>query len=464
MYIERRWLGTGLSIVVLAVLYVGWSQLWDRAFVQRAVGEQRSASKRIVPKGANAGGDFVAAAGTTNPWPQWRGPQRDGISPEKGLLDSWPAQGPPLAWKTSGLGGGFSSVAVTQGKIFTMGQFGGSDKLIALDAKNGSQLWATNAGTPEGAPNSTPTVDRDLVFGVTFGGDLLCAESATGKEVWKKSFRRDFGGTMMSGWGYSESVLVDGDRVICTPGSQQAMLAALDRRTGRVLWTTKMLSRSGSKGSDGAAYSSIVISHAAGTKQYVQLVGRGVIGVDASNGELLWGYNDIANGTANIPTPIVRDDFVFCSTGYGEGGTALLRLTKERGRINPQVVYYLPASKTQNHHGGAILLGKHIYMGHGHSNGFPLCLEFLTGKDVWRPGRGPGSGSAAVAYADGHLYFRYENGVMALIEATPDRYRVKGQFQIAIKNGESWPHPAIADGKLYLRDQDELACYDIRKH
>jgi outer membrane protein assembly factor BamB len=239
------------------------------------------------------------------------------------------------------------------------------------------------------------------------------------------------------------------------------MLAALDRRTGKVIWTTAIKPDDG--GNRGAAYSSIVISQAGGAKQYVQLVGAGVIGVDAANGELLWGYSEIANGTANIPTPIVRDDFVFCSTGYSDGGTALLRISGQRGRITPQVVYQLPADKTQNHHGGSILLGDHIYMGHGHNNGFPLCMEFQTGKDTWRPGRGPGTGSAAITYADGHLYFRYENAVMALIEATPEEYRLKGEFRIPINHGQSWAHPVIADGKLYLRDQHELVCFNIRK-
>jgi outer membrane protein assembly factor BamB len=240
------------------------------------------------------------------------------------------------------------------------------------------------------------------------------------------------------------------------------MLAALDKRTGKLIWGTPFPG-GGRKGSDGAGYSSIVVSRAAGIKQYVQLVGRGVIGVNAENGALLWGYNDVANGTANIPTPIVKDDYVFCSSGYDDGGSALLKLTGGRNRITPELVYAHPANKTQNHHGGMVLVGKHIYMGHGHTNGFPLCLDFMTGKDVWRPGRGPGEGSAAITYADGHLYFRYENGVMALIEATPQAYRLKGQFRIAIQHGKSWSHPVIAGGRLYLRDQSELVCYDVRK-
>ena len=444
----------------------------DREFALRQGGEnprQSDEKPKQSPSSKKSKGssrsEITLAKLSSAEWPQWRGPNRDGISTETGLLDSWPEEGPPLAWKAGGLGSGYSSVAITQGKIFTMGRINGTEKLIALNLEDGSLAWSANAGRGSGGadPNSTPTVAGDQVFSVSLEGDLLCAESATGKEIWRKNYAADFGGKMMSGWGFSESVLVDGDRVICTPGSQEAMLAALDRRTGNVIWRTKIPGRTGSKGNDGAAYSSIVISQAAGVKQYVQVVGRGAIGVDAKSGELLWGYNDVANGTANIPTPIVKDDYVFCSTGYGDGGSALLKLTGGRGGFTPQVVYSHPANKTQNHHGGMVLVGNHIYMGHGHNNGFPLCMEFLTGRDAWRPGRGPGEGSAAVTYADGHLYFRYENAVMALIEANPSAYRLKGQFKIAIHNGQSWPHPVVAGGKLYLRDQNDIVCYDVRK-
>lgn len=219
----------------------------------------------------------------------------------------------------------------------------------------------------------------------------------------------------------------------------------------------------GQAGGDGAAYSSIVISQGGGVKQYVQLVGRGVIGVAAKDGSFLWGYNRVANGTANIPTPIVKGDFVFCSTGY-QTGSALLKLSSAGGdKVQAEEVYFLDPKTMQNHHGGMLLVGDHVYCGHGHNEGFPLCVQLATGKEAWRPGRGAGSGSAAVAYADGHLYFRYQNGTMALLEANPQEYRLKGKFELASKRGESWPHPVIAHGKLYARDQDALLCYDIRE-
>lgn len=393
-------------------------------------------------------------------WPQWRGPNRDGISNEKGLLDAWTDKGPPLAWQSGGLGKGYSSVAISGGRIFTLGQRKGATELIALDLKDGKELWAAKVGG--GSPNCTPTVDGDLVFALGQNGDLICAETATGKVLWQKSFPKDFGGKMMSGWGYSESPLVDGDRLIVTPGSTKAIIAALKKRTGETIWTSSLPAGVGNRGKDGAAYSSIVISHACGVKQYVQLTGRGVVSVAAEDGTPLWSYNKVANGTANIPTPILQGDYVFCSSGYGTGA-ALLQVMKEGGGLVAKEIYFLSAKSMQNHHGGMILVGDHVYCGHGHNQGFPLCIDLKTGKEAWGPERGPGAGSAAILYADDHLYFRYENGVMALIEATPKAYKLKGSFKLASVKGKSWPHPVISGGKLYLRDQDTLMCYDLKK-
>lgn len=441
-------LGFGLLVVSLA-----WLLVLDAA--------------PVAAQGTNAGQNAPRLAAVTGGngryvWPQWRGPQRTGISEETGLLQSWPEGGPPLAWRVQGLGQGFSSVAVVDGKILTLGKFNADTKLIALKEADGSMLWSTTVGGG-GAPNCTPTVDGNLVYALSHGGDLLCAELATGREVWRKNFGKDFGGKMMSGWGYSESPLVDGDHLVCTPGSLNAMIAALNKRTGEVVWTAPMPDDVGSRGRDGAGYSSIVVGEGAGVRQYIQLVGRGLIAVDAANGKLLWTYNKIANGTANIPTPIVAGDYVFCSSGYGTG-SALLKLQRNAaGQIEVNEEYFKSGNDLQNHHGGMILVGDYVYLGHGHNNGFPVCIELRTGQDGWRPGRGPGSGSAAIAFADGHFYFRYENAVMALIEANPKEYKLKGTFTIAAKNGSSWPHPVIANGKLYLRDQHELLCYDIRQ-
>ena len=244
--------------------------------------------------------------------------------------------------------------------------------------------------------------------------------------------------------------------MIVTPGSDEALLVAFDKQTGKVVWQTKRPENVVSGGHGGAGYASIVISHGGGIKQYVQLVGGGL------DGKLLWSYTRVANGTANIPTPIVQDDLVFCSSGYGTG-SALLRLSAAGDGVQVQEEYFLGGNKMQNHHGGMILLDGFIYCGHGHNRGLPICIDMATGKATWGPERGVGGGSAAVVYADGHLYYRYENGVLALVEANPKNYHLKGKFKMASNRGKSWPHPVIAGGRLYLRDQDALLCYDIRR-
>jgi outer membrane protein assembly factor BamB len=392
-------------------------------------------------------------------WPRWRGINNDGMSAEKGLLKQWPEGGPPIAWKSKGLGGGFSSLAVVGDRMFTMGVMDGGSHLLCVSRKDGSILW--NAKFGGGEPNCTPTVDGNRVYAVSRDGELACVNVADGKIVWQKSFKKEFGGSE-PGWGYSESPLIDGDVLVCTPGSMEAHMVGLNKTTGAVLWKAALDSKLQLKGHGGAGYSSPVISNGGGLKQYVTLTGKGVVSVDAKSGKIVWIYDKISNGTANIPTPIVFKDYILCSSGYGDGGTALIKLVKRGKTVGWDEVYYFAANEMQNHHGGMILLDGFVYMGHGHNNGFPLCFNLMTGKDAWRPGRGPGRESAAVAYADGHLYFRYQDGTMALIQATPSEYRVKGQFELATHNRESWPHPVIAGGMMYIRDQDDLTVYDLR--
>jgi outer membrane protein assembly factor BamB len=407
--------------------------------------------------------DLAKAEAQKGNWSRWRGPNGDGISQETGLLKEWPADGPPLLWKSKGMGNGFSSIAVADGFLYTMGAKEGESHLVCAKADDGSVVWSTPLGDKGSGPNCTPTLDGDMVYGVTHDGVIACCNTKTGELVWKTSFSKDFGGKMHSGWGYSESPLIDGELLICTPGSPTAMLAGLKKKTGEVVWKTKMPETTGRKGGDGAGYSSIVIGNCGGVKQYITLVGRGVIGVEAKTGTFLWGYNQVANGTANIPTPIIKGDFVFCSSGYGDGGTALLKINRQGNQFAAEEVYWKSNKELQNHHGGMISLGDYVFMGHGHNNGFPVCVDMKTGTPTWGPDRGPGKESAAIAYADGHLYFRYQDGIMALIEANPKEYKLKGQFKIAVKNGNSWPHPVIAGGKLYLRDQNDLVCYDIHE-
>ncbi len=398
-------------------------------------------------------------------WPEWRGPLRDGVSTDSGLLERWPAGGPALAWKADGLGQGFSSVALVGGRIYTMGDRDGGQFVIALNRTNGKELWSTRIGdvwAPGGysGPRSTPTVDGDVVYVIGPHGDLACLSAAEGKLVWHRNLRDDFGGPVPN-WGFSESPLVDGNKLVCTPGGADAGMVALDKKTGREIWRS-VFPPLGDKGRDGAAYSSMVVGAGGGVRQYVQLVGRGVVGVSAEDGRFLWNYNRVANGTASVPTPIVVDDYVFCSSGYG-AGAALLKLSPAGLGVEAEEEYHLSGRQFQNHHGGMIRVGDYIYAGHGHNAGAPTCIEWKTGKTVWRQNRGPGTGSAAVAFADDNLYFRFQNGLMALIGATPSGYEQKGTFEIPAVEHPSWSHPVVAGGKLYLREQDTLYCYDVKK-
>jgi outer membrane protein assembly factor BamB len=426
---------------------------------------------------ALAGGSAVSA----DDWPQWRGPNRDGRSAETGLLEAWPEGGPPLAWQVEGLGAGYSSVAVVGGRVYTMGDPGDGQLVLAL-APGGERLWATRIGEPAAeeyfGPLSAPTVDGDRVYVVGANGEVVALETASGEVVWRRSLPDDFGSELMQAmgntdWNYAESPLVDGDRVIVTPGMTDGALVALDKETGEELWRTA-IPRLGSQGAYGAAYASAVVSHGAGVKQYVQFIGRGIIGVEAAGGRFLWGYNRVANDIANIPTPLVDGDRVFVSSGYGTG-SALIRLVPgepadpEEGEdpqtgpfVDADEVYFLAADVVQNHHGGMILHDGHVYTGTGHNRGFPIAVRLEDGAVAWGPERNEGQGSAAVAYADGRLYFRYQDGRMILVEATPEAYRERGTFLIPDVERPSWTHPVIADGLLYLREQDRLYVHDVR--
>jgi outer membrane protein assembly factor BamB len=441
----------GLCVIAAAILYAAsGTKQHAYTFATSPVATTTALESNAAAASAVASGD----------WPQWRGPNRDAVSKEIGLLSDWPEAGPPLLWTASGLGRGMSSVAVADERIYTMGKRDKGVCLIALAAENGDEIWSTPF-PGSGEPNGTPTVDGERVLAINYDGALVCAETATGRIAWQKHCVSDFGGEAPN-WGYSESPLVDGELVVCTPGAEDALIVALNKATGETVWKTQAPAEMEGRGHGGAGYSSIVIGHGARIRQYVQLVGDGLIGVATQDGKPLWGYDRIANGVANIPTPIVHEDYIFTATGYG-AGAALLRLEPSERGVKVNEVYFHAGSKVQNHHGGMVLVGKHVYLGHGHNQGLPMCVELLTGKIVWGPVRGPGSESAAVLYADGHLYFRYQNAVMALIEATPEAYRLKASFTLPSHLGDSWPHPVISDGRLYLRDQDVLMCYDLRE-
>lgn len=411
----------------------------------------------------------VVSPAFADDWPQWRGPARDGRTAETGLAAQWPETGPPLVFRAGGLGGGFSSLAVAGGRIYTLGDQADGQYVLALSQTDGKVVWKTLVGPvwqdEYGGSRSTPTVDGDRLYVTTTEGRVLCLETASGKEVWSKSLPQDFGGSMMSingtDWKFAESPLVDGDRVIVTPGAKAAALVALDKKTGNPLWRTALPDALGEKGADGAAYSSVMVSNGAGVKQYVQLIGRGAIGVEAATGRLLWSYNRVANNVANIPTPLVWGDHVFVSTGYGTGA-ALLKLVKTDGGVKAEEVYFIDAQVFQNHHGNMILHDGHVYAGSGHNKGFPVAVKVADGTLAWGPLRNAGQGSAAVAFADGKVYLRYQNGVMVLMDATAEGYRERGSFKIPDVSAPSWSHPVISGGRLYLREQDNLFVYDLK--
>jgi outer membrane protein assembly factor BamB len=399
-------------------------------------------------------------------WPQWRGPNRDGVCRETGLLKQWPKEGPKLLWEIAGLGPGYSTVSIASGKLYTMGdrKVGGekAQYVYAFDLATQKELWAAKVGTPhDDGPRCAPTVEGGFVYAIGTGGNVVCMAADTGKVVWTKNLLTDLGGAENPGWKFSESPLIDGDKLLCTPGGHKAVLAALDKKTGGVLWQCAMPDI-GSNGKDEAGYASIVISQGAGVKQYVQLTNEGVVGV-AADGKFLWGYNRVANGVANISTVVVDGDYVFTSTAY-QTGSALLKLVPDGGGVKAQEVYWLDKNKFQNHHGGFVKVGDYIYGGHNHNKGEPTCIEMKTGKIMWHADQ-PGKGSGCVLYADGNLYFRYENGLVALVEATPEKYNLKGTFTPPDRPGASgaaWSHPVVSDGKLYLRHADVLFCYDVK--
>jgi outer membrane protein assembly factor BamB len=397
-------------------------------------------------------------------WPQWRGPERNAISRETGLLQTWPTGGPPLAWKVEGLGGGYTTPSVAAGRVFGMSYRGTNEVVWALDEANGRELWSTVLGkraetvNKNEGPRCTPTVDGDVLYALGVSGDLVCLETATGKERWRRSLPKDFGGEMMSNWGYSESPLVDGDRLICTPGGKGATLVALDKRTGKEIW------RAAVPQDDPAGYASAVAADVAGRRQYIQFVGGGVVGVAADDGKFLWRYDAPACRLANCSSPLYHEGHVFAASAYNRGG-GLARLTRDGDAFKAEEVYL--NKKMQNQHGGMVLVDGYLYGangGNGPARLFALvCLEFKTGKVMWEEKR---AGKGSISYADGRLYYRNENGPMLLLESNPSAYVECGRFTQpdVSKVGRVWPHPVIANGRLYLRDQGLLLCYDVKRH
>jgi outer membrane protein assembly factor BamB len=412
-----------------------------------------------------SGGILVSVASAVD-WPQWQGPDRNAISKERGLLKEWPKDGPPLAWKISGLGGGDSAPSIAAGRIFGMSNRGEDEIVWALSEKDGKELWATRLGPafkpemPQGkeGPACTPTVDGDRLYVEGLGGVVACLQVKDGKITWQRSLTADFGGEPPT-WSYRESPLVDGDKVIYTPGGEDATLVALDKLTGKTLWKSQV------PGSPKAGYASVIAIDFQGQREYVQLTAKALVGVAASDGKFLWRYDRAANSHGiNCSTPIYQDGKVFAASAYGTGG-GLVKLSKdENGGVKAEEVYF--SKKMQNHHGGMVIVDGSLYGANGGNEGGALvCLDFQTGSVLWdeRDDAEHRAPKGSVALADGRLYYRTEKGTTLLIEPNPKEYVERGRFDQPDRSKlPAWAHPVIANAKLYLRDQDVLLCYDLK--
>jgi outer membrane protein assembly factor BamB len=401
---------------------------------------------------------------TTSDWPQWRGPERNGTSPETGLLKEWPAGGPKLLWQVNDIGDGYSTPAVVGKRIYLMSNRGMDNEFVqALSTQDGKPVWTTrvgNVGNPNQNPpyakaRSTPTVDGDFIYALGSDGDLACLEAKSGKIRWQKNVRKEFGG-QPGEWAYSESPLVDGDVVVVTPGGAEATIVALNKKTSAIIW------KSAVPGGDPAGYASAIVVQGGGRKQYVQSLSKGLVGVDAKTGEFLWRNKEVAKGPAQYFTPVARDEYVY-GGALGVGGV-LVRIKSDGNGVGAEQVYFTRG--LPNGMGGAVVVGENIY---GTEVGQTLvAADLATGKAKWQD---KSIGWASVAYADGNLYLHGINGEVALVEATPEAYRERGRFtppnqpkhkQVGPYPEGSFAYPVIANGRLYIRDLGTLWAYDIK--
>jgi len=399
---------------------------------------------------------LACCSAAANDWPSWRGPTRDGICRETGLLHEWPAEGPKMAWGTNSVGVGYSGPAVVGNLLYTMGNGNGKEWVVALDVtQGGKQVWASatgairHQGTGYPGPRSTPAVDGDRLYALGINGDLACMSTEDGSILWHHNLVNDFGGAIPK-WGYSESVLIDGGLVLCTPGGRQATVVALQKGSGKLAWSSPL--------GDAAAYSSIIKASINKINQYVTVTAKGVVGISAADGTPLWRYNRPARkGLVLISTPIWWGQTVFAAGGYGSGGGLAWIRPSPMGFV-AQELYFTQAM--QNHHGGMIRLGEHLYG--CNDPGILTCLDYKTGQVLWQ-NRGPGK--CSLLCADGRLYCRDEKGPISLVEASPREFTLKGRFNQPYRSGKkAWTHLVVANGMMYVRDQNVLLCYDVHRH
>ena len=387
-------------------------------------------------------------------WPQWRGPLRDGKSNETGLLKAWPEKGPAVTWAISNLGEGYGSLAIRGERIYVQGTNAERKSAVfCLNRADGKTIWSVAFGPrldqdKGNGPRGTPTLDGDRLYVLTENGDLACLREKDGSSIWSKNILKEFGGSNPR-WLVSESPLIDGNKLVVSPGGSGAGIVALDKMTGKEIWRTKELSAE-------TSYASNIIADVGGVggvRSYINFTSNAAVGVRASDGKLMWSYSNANNRVANCATPVFADDKVFFSSAYGTGG-ALLNLTAENGEVKAKEAYF--TKEMQNHHGGMVLVDGYLY---GFSNAILTCIEFNTGKVMWKD-RSVGKGS--ISYADGMLYLLGEKQLVGLAEANPKAYVEKGRFPINDRGWDSWAHPVVLGGKLYIRNQNELTCYDVK--
>jgi hypothetical protein len=426
-----------LSLALLSALLLFWFSARLEGASSSAKAIEPSAPPNVVPSGPSD-------------WPQWRGPERNGLSKDTGLLKQWPSSGPQQSWSISNLGEGYGSIAIKGDRIYAQGTSGSASVVFCLNRADGKTVWTAalgpklNEGRGNG-PRSTPTVDDDRVYALTENGDLACLRARDGSPVWRKNILKEFGGSNPH-WLISESPLVDGNRLIVTPGGRGAGMVAFDKMTGREIWRVKELS-------DEAGYSSPIAADVGGVRTIMNFTSRAAVGVRASDGKLMWSHSSPANRTANCSTPVFQDNKVFFTSAYGTGG-ALLGLSAHSGEVKAQELYF--TKDMMNHHGGVVLVNGYLY---GFSNATLTCIEFATGKRMW-VNRSVGKGS--LTYADGMLYLLSENNIVGLAEANPNAYVEKSRFSIPDRGWPSWAHPVVIGGKLYIRNQGTLTAYDVR--
>lgn len=403
---------------------------------------------------------FSAMHVSAGDWPSWRGPNRDDVNTETGLLKKWPEGGPKKLWTSTDAGLGYSGISVVGDVIYTMGSDGtkeeNNDFVIAIKASTGEKIWQTNIGKYldngwGGGPRSTPTIAGDVLVAISARGDVVCMGTADGAEKWKASLT-DMGGQVPN-WGYCESALIDGDKVIVTPGGPDGTVACLNLADGKPVWRSTDLT-------EYAHYSSAINVTHFGKGQYIQLTEKKIFGLNPADGKVEW-QHDFPGRVAVIPTPIYKEGQVYVTAGYG-AGCMLINVTP-----NNQVEKIYENKVMKNHHGGVVLIGDHIY-GHSDDRGI-TCQDFATGKDVWSDGKKNDSKGAVVA-ADGMLYCLSENeGDCFLVEVTTEGYKEVSRFRLDPQTkqrnpqGRVWTHPVIANGKMYLRDQEIVVCYDIKQ-